>query len=85
MELSRELHGESRAHDKDDDGGTDEEIAALKQSNQSNLPRYLTAHLVQRPEQVIEVQKNDGVPPGREGAVERVRLSLADRIRQSEF
>lgn len=50
MELSRELHRESRAHDKndddDDDDGTDEGIVQLKQSNQGSLPHYLTAHLV---------------------------------------
>lgn len=48
-------------------------------------PFYLTAHLVNRPEQVIEVHDNDGVPHGREGAVERVGLSLMDRIIQLEF
>lgn len=81
-----ELHWESRAHDKDDDDDDDgTDIVELKQSNQATCqPRYLTAHLVYCPEQVIEVHKNDGVPHGGVGAVERVGLSLAEQVRQSQ-
>ncbi len=39
---------------------------------------YLLAHLVHCPPQVVEVQHDDGVPHEREGAFERVRLSLLD-------
>lgn len=37
---------------------------------------YLPAHLIQSPEQVVEVQNDDRVPHGREGAFKRVRLPL---------
>lgn len=39
---------------------------------------HLLAHLIDRPKQVVEVQEREGVPNGREGALERVRLSLLD-------
>lgn len=46
---------------------------------------YLLAHLVHCPKQVVEVQEDEGVPHGREGAMERVRLSLLDTHHQSSL
>lgn len=50
-------------------------------SNNGQFLIYLLAHLVHCPPQVVEVQQDDGVPHGREGAFERVRLSLLDTCR----
>lgn len=80
MERPRELHGESTAQDKDEgDDGMEESNCTDEVEPWGQPPLYLTAHLVQCPEQVIEVHDSDGVPHGREGAAERVGLSLRDR------